>query len=110
MKFTWNILYAFVVMIGIFVSTVLMKRKEVTHFPWLAILQRFLVFRIVVQKITVFDVLFATFTFMKMGLTPVHDLSTLCAECILTLKMTISCRLQNKLLGKKPEKKIQSLT
>ena len=105
MRFTWNILYAFIVMIVIFVSTVLMKRKEVAHFRWLAILQRFLVFRIVVQKVTVFDVLFATFTFMKMGLTPVHDMSTLCVECILTLKMTISCRLQNKLLGKKPEKK-----
>ena len=40
-----------------------------------------------ITKVTVFIVIFATFTFIKMGLTPGHDLNTSCVEYILILQM-----------------------
>ena len=41
------------------------------------------------MKATFFKVIFAAFTFIKMGLTPGHDLDTSCVEYILMLQMTI---------------------
>ena len=57
-----------------------------------------------ITKVTVFEVIFATFTFIKMGLNPDHDLNTSCVKYILILQMTsISCRL----LEKNPRKRMQ---